>query len=646
MSSSAVRVWCRVLLLSACVALCSVPVVSGASFNYSLFFQPLIGCTIATDSAGSYYVGLCDQGTVLKYNSGLQLVSTFDAQVATTLTTLASNSSGLLSFGGTMAISASGVIWFNDIANLRLVGVNDQNPTQPLLISTASIQGGWEIGVSPASDNVWTTSLCHPQAGAVQYAPNGTIVSLIGAVSDPVNLPSTYCIMGVQPDPSGAFVYIGGCQQTGPTGFVRIGLSEFQFNSSAVGQCDIRKVSVSTGQVVQVIQPTGTSGIGFWEDMDISPVTGDLYANDYYSGVVYHLNSSGALLGNFTTGANLALLPSGAVVSLGPGGYTIEVLTTAGAPVSSINITTDRFAYPVGVAVPSSGSPVYSWSEEGGPVAVLNTGGNITGYIGAGLLAYPELVATDSSGSLYVVDATQSLLVQKFSSSGALLTTNFSDPLMNAPGEYYDGYYYEAFAFQGLAVNPLNQQVVATVYNQSGNGYIVVWSAAGQLLQRIPAIAPEHVAVTAAGAIVYVEFGVSPAAIVTVALNGSSSHFNVSHAWYPYGLAVSPDGRIFVSDFETNQLFSFSLQGQQLAVVSPSSYALFMTGLAFSSPNVLYVVDLFNSRIVTFNVGAYGSPGGNNNNPPASAASPAIQGSASAALLLALLSAVLAMVVV
>ena len=629
--------WCPLLLAASVWLLCCAWGAVAVQFNYSVFYVADVGCALAADSAGSYYVGLCDQATVLKFSSGFQLQSSFDTQVATSLTALSSNSSNTVTFGGTMAISASNVLWFNDDNNFRLLGVSDLNPSSVLVIPTAGINGAWEIGVSPSSNNVWAVSLCNPQTGAVQYAPNGTILSAVGAVSDPTNLPSTYCVMGVQPDNSGAYVYVGGCQLTGPTGIVYYPeLGEFSFNASAVGQCDIRKVSISSGQVVQVIQPTrpayvaAASNVSFWEDMAFSPVTNDLYASDYYSGLVYHIDSNGSTVSNFSIGSDVAFTPAGNVVTLGSYGFTIDVLSPDGVPQSVANVSSQQFAYPVGVAVGPGGSPVYSISEVG-QLAVFNTAGSITGYIGGGVLQDPISIATDSSGAVYVGDDGNSV-VYKFSPSGALLM-NFTDPLLVGSNT--------ASLNWGLAVNPTNGQVLASVYNYTytGNGYIVVFSSTGQVVQRIPAISPVGVAVTSSGSVVYAEQGVYPAAVVTVAPSGSTTQFNVSYDWLPWAVAVSPDNRIFVSDEETNLVTSFNLQGQTLAVVSPTAYNLFVISMGFASQgNVLYCVDFFNSRLVAFRVGSYGS------NPTVSAASSAMQGSAAAATVLALSSAVVAMV--
>ena len=630
--------WSALLALAmACVCLCAAPAAAQIGANYSVFFVPTIACDVTVDGSGSYYLGLCNQNAILKLNSQFQFQSTFDAQVASTLTSLDSNSSTLISFGGSWGISSTGVLWFNDQPHFRLLGISEVNPSQVLSIDTTGINGAWEMGVSPNSPNPWTTSLCRQPAGALQYAPNGTLLTSVGTISDPVGLPSTYCIMGVVPDNVGQFVYVGGCNLLDPSGIdYHAEYGYFYVNYTAIGQCDIRKVSMATLKVVQVLTaPALDSGyydaIHFWEDMAVSPVNGDLYAADYWNGVAFHFNSSGQQVGNFSIAGNLAFTPAGNPVTLGDDGFYINVLSPSGVLQQSVNITSNLFAYPLSVATDPSGFPVYCVSELG-TVAVFNSAGLITRYLGSNVLQYAFTLATDSAGNVYVTDYTNTIF--KFSNTGQLLM-NFTDPLLVGS--------YTLFPEYGMAVNPTNQQLLVPIYNETypyTSGYIAVFSTTtGQLLQRIPAGAPDGVGVTSSGTIVWSDESAATAQIVVMDPSGTRRSFNSSNPDFePWGLTVSPDGRIFIADENGEAIYSYNLQGQQLAVIAAPASGLTVPSLWFSTQgNTLWAVDLYNSRLITFPVGSYGT------NPSTSDASPAIRGSTTAVAVLALASALVAM---
>jgi len=75
------------------------------------------------------------------------------------------------------------------------------------------------------------------------------------------------------------------------------------------------------------------------------------------------------------------------------------------------------------------------------------------------------------------------------------------------------------------------------------------------------------------------------------------------------GLAISPDGRIFVAALNLG-IYVFSSTGVYLGIVSAPSEDIYAWSMAYTtaSNGLLYVVDQFNNRIVTFPVGYQGSP--------------------------------------
>ncbi|XP_065895910.1 E3 ubiquitin-protein ligase TRIM71-like [Dysidea avara] len=73
----------------------------------------------------------------------------------------------------------------------------------------------------------------------------------------------------------------------------------------------------------------------------------------------------------------------------------------------------------------------------------------------------------------------------------------------------------------------------------------------------------------------------------------------------PYGVAVSKDGIIAISDWGSHQVKKYSLQGKLLSVIgniigNNNGQFNIPRGLVFSSNNMLYVVDRWNFRVQVF----------------------------------------------
>ena len=75
------------------------------------------------------------------------------------------------------------------------------------------------------------------------------------------------------------------------------------------------------------------------------------------------------------------------------------------------------------------------------------------------------------------------------------------------------------------------------------------------------------------------------------------------------GMAISPDGRIFVAALSLG-IYVFSSAGAYQGLISSPAEDIYSYSMAYTTANngQLYVVDLFNNRIVTFPVGYNGSP--------------------------------------
>ena len=75
----------------------------------------------------------------------------------------------------------------------------------------------------------------------------------------------------------------------------------------------------------------------------------------------------------------------------------------------------------------------------------------------------------------------------------------------------------------------------------------------------------------------------------------------------PLGMAVTPDGRIFIASVNLG-IYIFTTSGQYIDVISAPQEDIYSYSLAYttSGGGLLYSVDLFNERIITFPVGTSG----------------------------------------
>jgi hypothetical protein len=351
---------------------------------------------------------------------------------------------------------------------------------------------------------------------------------------------------------------------------------------------------------------------------------GSVYADDTFNGILFVFNNvTGNQTQNYSGVANSpAFTTTGSTVALGPGGLSVIQFNPGTTPNDVYNISTLTFSAPYFIALGPGGSPAYVSSEAGGPVAVMNSQGQITSYIGGGgLLKYPQALATDASGNLYVIDGLTNV-VYKFSSSGSLLL-NFSMPYPEPQAEIG----------QGICIDPNNGNIVVPADNDTasaGTGYVLVFSPSGTLLNVVgqSIVYPFSCAVTSSSTVIVVGSN-EPATINFINPTSGSmttvTDTNLASGTELYGMAISPDGRIFVGALNF-AIYVLNSAGSYLGTVSAPAEDIYTYSLAYTSTNngTLYCVDIFNDRIVTFpsiNLGPVQQPS-------SSAAHPTTTGSA------------------
>ena len=575
------------------VALFSVSPVSGqvTPGTYSLFFQSFPGCGVAVDGLGFIYVAVCNAGTVVKFDpTNYSPVTSFNQQLLTALTTL-SNSDTDTVVPSFISVSADGTLWILDDANLQLVAVsNSTSPTSLRTISLVSLSGGQGLAIAPNSNNLWLLFMGSTNP-VQQWSPTGQVLTSWGPSTIPAL--SDYTALGVGVDGLGN-VYVGGCYPA--SAFTFLPPDEFDYDAAAIQGCDIRQFNAQ-GALIQTFVPVADydinyDGLTFFTSIVVD-ADGNVYGNDLVNDLLYQWSSDGV---QFPQSADtpqvfpIALAPTGGVIALDGYGFIVYDFTENLTVSNSFDISVNTFEYETGIAFSPDYNTLYVSSVVGGPIAAFNASGYILGYLGAAFLVSPQNVATDAAGNIYVTDAGLGVVV-KMSSNGTFLST-ISDP--NTPFAFGE--------FQGLEVNPVNGNLVV---GDEGNSRLVVFAPDGTVVSQYTTTspagysAPQDIAITSTGSIVYTDLTgyvtvLSPSFTVT-------SQFTIDSPWQPVGVALSGDGRIFVSDLMNNQVYSFNFTGSLLSYIATSSENLFIVNLAYNPvQESLYACDYFNNRIITF----------------------------------------------
>lgn len=294
---------------------------------------------------------------------------------------------------------------------------------------------------------------------------------------------------------------------------------------------------------------------------------------------------------------------------------------------TGVSYVTDGYHYlkPRGVAVAADGS-IYIVEERGQRLVKLNAAGVFQWSIGQpgqtgsdnNHLAWPQDVAVDGIGRVYVVESSNNR-VQIFTSGG---TYNGTIGAGWGTGDYQfenpSGITVDRYGFIYVA-DTQNQRV--QIYNTSRT-YVATLGVTGVAgSDNTHFNSPFDVVVDANG-IIYVAdsenhrvqvFDASRHYVRTIGETGvTGSDFGHFNSWGPHRLAVDAQNRLYVSDANNNRIQVFDAMGAYLTTIGGSngggnSQFIGPMGVAIGPDGAVYVADYWdNNRIQKF---ALGTPG-------------------------------------
>lgn len=227
-----------------------------------------------------------------------------------------------------------------------------------------------------------------------------------------------------------------------------------------------------------------------------------------------------------------------------------------------------------------------------------------------GQFCYPEGVAVDSSGNVYVGDTVNNR-IQKFDAGSSTWTVW---GLGMGSG---DGYFYYP---KGVAVDSTGNVYVADYYNarvqklDSSGTYVTKWGSSGQGDGQFTS--PQGVAVNAAGTFVYVA-DIGNGRIEGFTYNSADGTYAYASQWRcsgsgdgqfyrPQALAADSAGNIYVADTNNNRIQKFTYDAVSGAYTyatqwggtgtDPGQFS-YPQGLAVDAAGNIFVADSGNNRI-------------------------------------------------
>ncbi|MCX6696905.1 MAG: PKD domain-containing protein [Methanoregula sp.] len=243
---------------------------------------------------------------------------------------------------------------------------------------------------------------------------------------------------------------------------------------------------------------------------------------------------------------------------------------------------------------PSSGTPPDKTPSTSGSetyVYVTQWGSYGTGI---GQFDYPQGIAVNADGYVYVTDANNNR-VQKFTSTGTYVTQWGSYGTGIGQFNYPDSIAVSADGYVYITDESNNRIQKFT----STGTYVTQWGSYGTGIGQF--YFPYGIAVSADGYVYVTDANNNRVQYVT---QWGSYGTGIGQFYYPYGIAVSANGNVYVVDFNNNRVQEFTSTGTYV-----TQWGSYGTGNGqFSSPNGVavdasgnvYVADCGNNRIQEF----------------------------------------------
>ena len=176
-------------------------------------------------------------------------------------------------------------------------------------------------------------------------------------------------------------------------------------------------LDASGNQLATLVPPTAVAISATQLYVAINPISGDIYATDRANGAIFRYSNSGEYVDRFTPSpALVGWQPLGIafdaagnlyVTDVGGASQRVHMFGPDGALVRDFGFT-DGLNFPNGIAVDSNGNVYVADSNNGRLIAFDSTGarlGVVPRGAGAGDLGMPRGVAIDGKGRVHVVDA-------------------------------------------------------------------------------------------------------------------------------------------------------------------------------------------------------------------------------------------------
>jgi sugar lactone lactonase YvrE len=251
-----------------------------------------------------------------------------------------------------------------------------------------------------------------------------------------------------------------------------------------------------------------------------------------------------------------------------------------------------------------------------------------------GGLLYPEGLALDGSGNLYIADEGHGRVVKESPSANGWVQTTVASGFVSPQGVTVDGsgnvYIADTGAAQVWKETPLGSGYVESpiggglkypagvAVDGSGNVYIVDYGLS-YVLMEVPSVAsytqstvgaglsgPSAVAVDGSGNVYIADWGHDRVMMETPSAGAYTASVVSSDLRQPNGVAVDGGGNVYVTDSDNNrELKETPIEGEYVQTVladAATAGLRFPTGVAVDGKGNVYIADEENNRVLKENL--------------------------------------------